>query len=420
MKVRVPQLYWYEASELELDFPDSWEVHFCPPKGHDRPRLSAEEMQRTFDNPVGTPPLRELARGRKQVAILFDDISRPTRTYEIASYVLKELAAAGIGDDQIRFIAAVGTHGAHDNVAHRLKLGQEILERFPVYNHNPYENCVEVGTTSRGTPLAVNREVMSCDLKIGIGCVLPHPQVGFGGGGKIILPGVAHMDSVFHFHARVSFTAPETIGPGNYEQNVMRMDFEEACKLAGLDFNADCLVNLKGEITALFTGDPVQEHREAAKLAKEVYATERIPDLNVVVSNSFLKSNEAFVTVPMALKALGMEGGTLVVIMNTPTGQVVHYSMRSFGTDYGGRLFSARMLPPQFKVIVVNPFRDLTCVDMFTNARAVTWAKDWSEARQALESLHPNGAKVVVYPDCTIQYLKPEPAVAPAGTLTER
>jgi len=405
MKVRVPQLYWYNPSEVELDFPDSWEVHFCPPRGHDRPRLSPQEMQKAFDNPIGTPPLRELARGRKEVAILFDDTTRPTRTYEIASYVLKELALAGIADDRIRFVAAVGTHGAHDNVAHRLKLGQEILERFPVYNHNPYENCVEVGTTSRGTPLAVNREVMRCDLKIGIGCVLPHPQVGFGGGGKIILPGVAYIDSIAHFHAKVPFTAPETTGPGNYEQNVMRLDFEEACKLAGLDFTADCLMNLKGEMTALFTGDPPQEHREACKLAKEIYATERIPELNVVVTNAFLKSNEAFVAVPTALRSLGMDGGTMLIIMNSPTGQVVHYSMRSFGTDYGGRLFSARTLPPQFKVIVLNPLKDLSCVDMFGNAKSVTWTKSWSEAREALESQYPDGAKVAVYPDGTIQYL---------------
>ena len=405
MRVRVPQLYWQEPSEMDLDFPDSWDVHFCPPRGHDRPRLSAEEMQRAFDSPFGTPPLRELARGRKQVAILFDDITRPTRTYEIASYVLKELAAAGISDDQIRFIAAVGTHGAHDNLAHRLKLGQEILERFPVFNHNPYENCVEVGTTSRGTRLAVNREVMNCDLRLAIGCVLPHPQVGFGGGGKIILPGVSHIDSITHFHAKVPFTAPETIGPGNYDQNVMRMDFEEACKLAGLDFTADALVNLKGEITALFTGDPVEEHREAVKLAKEVYATERVAELNVLVSNTFLKANEAFVAVPTALKSLGMGGGSLVMIMNSPMGQVVHYLMRSFGSDYGGRLFSARTLPPQFKIIIVNPVKDMTCVDMFSYASAVTWAKTWGEARQALEKNHPDGARVAVYPDCTTQYV---------------
>jgi len=407
MKLRVPQLYWYEGSELEMDFPDSWEVHVCPTKGHDRPRLSAEAMQEAFDNPIGMPRLRELAKGRKEVAILFDDITRPLRTYEVAHYVLEELAEAGISDEHIRFIAALGTHGPHDMVAHRLKLGQEILERFRVYNHNIYENCVEVGTTSRGTQLLVNREVMNCDLKISIGCVAPQPQVGFSGGGKIIMPGVSHMDSIFHFHTQVAFSAPETLGPGNYEHNIMRLEFEECCKLAGLDFAADSLVNMRGEIIALYAGDPVEEHHEACKLAKEVYAAERVPDLNVVVSNAYLKPNEAFVTVPLSLMALGGNPGTMVLVMNSPTGQIVHYSMRMFGTTYGGRLFAGRRVPEQFKIIVLNPLKDLTCIDMFAEPWDVTWTKTWAETRQALEKLHPNSAKVAVYPDATISYLAP-------------
>jgi len=405
MKLRVPQLYWYENSQLEIEFPDSWEVHFCPPKGHDRPKLSPEEMQRAFDSPIGTPRIRELAQGRQEVAILFDDISRPTPTYRIAPFVLRELEEAGISDDHIRFIAAVGTHGAHDNNALRKKLGQEIMGRFAVYNHNPYENCVAVGTTSRGTPLAVNQEVMSCDLRIGIGCIVPHPQVGFGGGGKVILPGVSHIDSINHFHGVVPFSAPETIGTGNYDQNVMRLEFEEACKLAGLDLTVDVLMNLRGEISALFVGDPVLEHREGVKLAKEVYATEQVAGLDVVVSNAYLKSSEAFVSVPVAIRSLGLEGGTIVMIINAPEGQIVHYLMRSFGKGYGGRLYADRTLPPQFKVIVLNPLKDLNCVDMFTKPHAVTWASNWSEVLEELRGLYPNGAKVAVYPDATTQYL---------------
>jgi len=405
MKFQVPQLYWYENSQLELEFPDSWDVHFCPPRGHDRAKLSPEEMQRAFDSPIGTPRIRELARGKQEVVILFDDISRPTPTYQIAPFVLRELEEAGISDDHIRFIAAVGTHGAHDNNALRKKLGQEIMGRFAVYNHNPYENCVAVGTTSRGTPLAVNREVMSCDLRIGIGCIVPHPQVGFGGGGKVILPGVSHIDSINHFHGVVPFSAPETIGTGNYDQNVMRLEFEEACKLAGLDLTVDVLMNLRGEISALFLGDPVLEHREGVKLAKEVYATEHVAGLDVVVSNAYLKSSEAFVSVPVAIRSLGLEGGTIVMIINAPEGQIIHYLMRSFGKGYGGRLYADRTLPPQFKVIVLNPLKDLNCVDMFTKPHAVTWASNWGEVLEELRRLHPNGAKVAVYPDATTQYL---------------
>jgi nickel-dependent lactate racemase len=405
MKLKVPQLFWYENSELELDFPDSWDVHFLPPKGHDRPKLTPQQMEQAFANPIGTQRIRDLAQGKKEVAILFDDITRPTRTYEILPYVLRELEQAGISDAQIRLIAAIGTHGAHDNHALRKKLGQEMLERFPVYNHNPWENCTPVGTSSRGTPLAVNREVMNCDLKIGIGCILPHPQVGFGGGGKIILPGVSHIDSIDHFHGKVMGMAPQTTGMGNYDENVMRFEVEEAAKLAGLDVTIDALMNLRGEISALFVGDPVLEHREGVKLAKEVYATEGISGADIAVTNAFVKSGEAAISIFVAIRSIKLPGGTVVMIMNAPEGQITHYLLRSFGKTYGGRHYVQRTIPAAFKVIVLNPLKDLTCVDLFGDAQSVTWVKDWDEVMNELRASHPDGAKVAVYPDGTMQYL---------------
>jgi nickel-dependent lactate racemase len=405
MKLKVPQLYWYDNNELELDFPDSWDVHFLPPKGHDRPKLTPQQIQQAFDNPIGTQRIRELARGKSEAVIIFDDITRPTPTGEIAPFILEELKEAGISDDHIRFVVALGSHGAHDNHALRKKLGQEILERYPVYNHNPYENCTPLGKTSRGTPLAVNREVMSCDLKIGIGCILPHPQVGFGGGSKIILPGVADIDSIDHFHKEVMASAPQTTGMGNYDENVMRFDTEEAAKMAGLDLTVDALFNMRGEVSALFVGDPVLEHQEGVKLAKEVYATEGISGADIAVTNAFVKPNESAISIFAAIRSIKLPGGTVVMIMNAPEGQIIHYLLRSFGKTYGGRHYTQRTIPAAFKVIVLNPLKDLTCVDLFGDAQSVTWAKDWGEVMAELRASHPDGAKVAVYPDGTMQYL---------------
>ena len=185
-----------------------------------------------------------------------------------------ELAEAGISDEQIRFVVASGTHGAHDNLALRKKVGQEILERFLVFKHNPYENCVSVGTTSHGTALAVNREVMSCDLKIGIGTVFPHPQAGFGGGGKLILPGVSHIDSIDHFHRTIFGSPPGTVGIGNWDENPMRSETEEAAKLVGLDVVVNALMNGRCEVTQLLVGSPRAGASRSVRRAKEVYATE--------------------------------------------------------------------------------------------------------------------------------------------------
>ncbi len=406
MKVRVPQLLWHDRNELELDFPDAWNVQFCPPKGYDQPKLTPEQVQEAFDNPIGTAPIRELARGKKEVVIIFDDITRPTPIDELAPYVLRQLAEAGISDEQIRFVVASGTHGAHDNLALRKKVGQEILERFLVFNHNPYENCVFVGTTSHGTDLAVNREVMNCDFKIAIGTVFPHPQAGFGGGGKLILPGISHIDSIDHFHRTIFGSPPGTVGIGNWDENPMRSETEEAAKLVGVDVVVNALMNGRCEVTQLLVGSPLPAHQEAVRRAKEVYATKPPAKADIVVTNAYAKPSEAVISTIIAIRSVKPDGGTIVMLMNSPEGQINHYLMGRFGKEYGGRQYNPRPpIPPLFKLIIMNPQKDMTCTDLSIDGRSAIWAKDWGEVMGHLKALHPDGATVAVFPDGTAQYL---------------
>ncbi len=408
MKLKVPKLIWDGGGERELEFPEEWDVHFCPSRGWDRPALNDKAMRKAFANPIGAPRIRDLARGKKEVVIIFDDITRPTPVHQIAPYVLEELRKAGIADDQVRFVIASGTHGAHDNSALRAKLGQEILERYLVFQHNPYENCVSVGATRLGRVIAVNREVMSCDLKIGIGCILPHPQAGFGGGGKLILPGVAHIDSVDRFHRAATDSAPGTVGMGIWDENPMRRETEEAARLAGLDMTVDAIFNGRCEVTDLLVGDPVLAHHEGVRLAKEVYATELVRDADVVVSNAHAKPNEAMIALAIALGSINRSAGDIVLIVDCPRGQIVHYLLRRFGKEYGGRQYATRGgLPPQFRVIVLNPQPDLTCTDLFLDPGSVIWAKEWRQALAHLRERYPGNARVAVYPDGTAQYPAP-------------
>ncbi len=410
-RVRVPQLAWYGNTELELQFPLAWEVVTLNMKGWDRPPLTEEELKEAFAGPIGSQRIGELARGKKDVAILFDDMSRPTRVAELVPYILDELAQAGVPDDGIRFIAAVGAHGALTRIDFAKKLGEAVLERFPVYNHNPYENCTPLGETSRGTPVAVNSEVMSCDLKIGIGCIVPHPITGFGGGGKIILPGVASIDTIVANHGALmqrAFAAGERpgIGLGTFEENLVWQDVVEATRLAGLDIKIDALVNTKGETTALFVGDPVAEQTEGVKLAREVYATPRPAGVEIAVVNAYSKASEANLTVPLGTQALGEEGGDLVVIANAPEGQVTHYVYRSFGKEVGGRLWRRRSsLSPKVKrLIIYAPYMDRTAADWIAPPESIIWAKTWVEVLEVLREAHRGSARVAVVPDATIQY----------------
>ncbi len=409
--VRVPQLAWYEDNEIELRFPESWEVTTCYMRGHDRPHLSTKGFREAFANPIGTRPIRELARGKSDVVILFDDMARATRTAEIVPYVLEELEAAGVEDSSIRFIAALGAHGALNRIDFAKKLGEEVLSRFPVYNHNPYENCTFLGNTSRGTPLAINSEFMGCDLKIGIGCIVPHPLTGFSGGGKIVLPGVASMDSIAYSHGNLiaeAMARGEDIITwiGKTEDMDLRLDANEAAQMAGLDVKIDAVMNGRGMTTALFVGDPTAAQAEGIKLASEVYATQPLEGQDVAVMNTYAKANEAFLALPLAMMLLRGGGGDLVLIANAPEGLVTHYLAGSFGRKTGGRLWLARTSPPPNvdRIIILTPYIDMAGAGWLAPPECIFWAKTWPEVLDLLAEKHGDRAKVGVVPDATLQY----------------
>jgi hypothetical protein len=98
-------------------------------------------------------------------------------------------------------------------------------------------------------------------------------------------------------------------------------------------------------------------------------------------------------------------GGTIVMITNNPSGEVCHYLRRRFGNHMGGRLWKTPSLPPKIKkFILLMPHKNKVSVDWFAPAEAITWAKDWDEVSSILRVDHPDGAKVAVIPDATIQF----------------
>jgi nickel-dependent lactate racemase len=406
----VPNQKWFKEGELLLEFPSEWDVVPCLMNGHYAPELTITQIQAAFARPIDSPGLSELAGGKKKVAIIFDDISRPTPVRSLLPHVFKELHEAGVPDTSIRFVCATGCHGAHTYQDFERKLGSDILDRFPVYNHNIYDNCTYVGDTSQGTKLYINSEVMCCDLKIGLGSVITHAQTGFGGGGKIILPGVSSMDSIEHFHSLEAKAKEDgkgnTVGMGNYIDNPMTKDFCEAARLAALDFKIDVVVNGAGKACAIFCGEVGSVYREAVNYAVPHYATKPVPATDIAVVNTYSKGNEAIVGMIIGVTLLMEKGGDLVLVMDCPTGQVVHYLLGSFGTEIKGRRFQSVnfTLPWLKRLIILCPQFEHAMADWLAVPGTI-WVKTWKDVMDTLRKDYPDGAKVAVVPDGTIQYL---------------
>jgi lactate racemase len=414
-KIKLPQRPWYGDTYCEIDVPEHWDVNVLRMPGQDRRKLTKEGLQEAFDRPIGTPRISDLADSKQNVVIVFDDLSRPTRVSELVPYILEELRKAGIQDKAIRFMAGIGMHGAMKVMDFEKKLGRKTVQRFDVFNHNPYENCTYIGATSRGTPVKINSEVMDCDLKILVGGIVPHPTAGFGGGAKLIV-GVSHIDTIYGNHHGVggrSAPTPEhpmgklhpSLRCGNINENVLREDLEEIARMAKIDCIVNAVFNLKRETVGLFVGDVVAAHREGSKLAEQVYATQSKGGFDVLVLNAYSKANEASVTFH-ASRLLKEEGGDVVLVCNMPEGQICHYTARSFGKQRGGRLWGPRRtLPPQVRrLIAVGPTISRTCLDMLGPADDVLRVKRWSQAVEFINKWHQGVPKVGIVPDASIQY----------------
>ena len=178
-------LYQAESSweMVKIDLPDAWETEISEMAGDHMPALTRQGLKKKLDSPCGSLPIKQLAAGKETAVIVFDDISRGTRLQNLAELVVEELLEAGIKEENIEFLCALGNHGAMTRIEFAKKLGESLVSRFPVFNHNPYENNVRIGTTFNGIPVEINREFAESYVRIGISPITPHQHNGCGGGG---------------------------------------------------------------------------------------------------------------------------------------------------------------------------------------------------------------------------------------------
>ena len=160
-----------------------------------------EAISREFPYKGDTSSLDALMKGKKSAVILIDDITRPTPAYEVVPHLLNRLTEAGIAQDEITFIFAIGTHRPLTEEEMAMKIGKEAVRKYRVENHDAFNgDFADLGYTSYGTPVRINKKVVEADLVITLGTLAKHRFVYACGGSKIIVPGVAHQETILKNH----------------------------------------------------------------------------------------------------------------------------------------------------------------------------------------------------------------------------
>lgn len=398
--VKIPEELWFRNGMITLEMPDMWKVEECRMAADRWPAISDKDIKKALDHPIGSKNLALLAKGRKECVILFDDMSRPTRPYRVIPLMLKRLRDAGIKKDNIRFLISSGSHGTHGLADFYKKLGKEVVENYAVYNHNCFENCAYVGKTSAGIPIYVNKEFLLCDLKIGIGAVLPHLYCGFSGGAKIVLPGISGIKTIQAFHSY-----GRCLRYGESAANTLLKAIAETEALTKFDFKVDFIFNTAGKEVGCFAGKPSMEFKKAVALAKKAYRTKHGKGYDVIIANAYVKSNEADIALHNTLRLLNPKKGIFVLVAQNPEGQMNHYLMRSYGKFIGGREYTVRtFLEPDVKYIILSSHKQLNAFDTFDKPGRLIWKKSWKEVRRIIEKEFKR-PRVAIFRDATMQLL---------------
>ena len=324
----------YGREAIPVKIPEGWKVKTVKYTGAS---LTREHIEEILMNPAGTLPIRNIAleKKAKTAAIILEDHTRFTPLSDVLEIILRELNAAGIPDSSIIMIGATAAHRTMHMEDFRKKIGGKLTERVRVIPHMPKDrdSLACIGTTSYGNRVYVNKEAAACDIKLAVGGIAPHGMASFGGGAKLILPGICGIDTIKYNHTQVKQKA--AIAFGSFEERPTRLDMEEAARMLGVDFIAAGLIDFDLNLVGLVAGDLVKAHRMGAERASKIYTLPVEEPADVVVACSYPFDVDYF----QACKALFpcmpfvRKGGVVIWASACPEGAGTHMLTQGFD-DY--------------------------------------------------------------------------------------
>lgn len=244
-----------------------------------------ELVVKALQNPIQSPPLRELSRSARNILVITSDHTRPVPSRITLPLLLQEIRY-GNPAAEIKILIATGCHRLTTLKEMIDKFGQELVERENFINHNSRDEkgMVFKGIMPSGGELWLNSLIEKADLVVSEGFIEPHFFAGFSGGRKSILPGIASQKTVLANHCS-SFIADIHARAGNLGNNPIHRDMLYAARAAGLGFIMNVVLNQEQKIINAFAGDPEAAHSVGCDFVAELAIVPAIPAEIVITSN---------------------------------------------------------------------------------------------------------------------------------------
>lgn len=244
----------------------------------------AEAIRAAIRNPIGCKPLREIVRPGETVALIVNDPTRVANSHFFLPILLDELNEAGIPDEDMHIVFALGTHRLMSEEEMAGEVGPIVAKRVKMFNSDCKDEAQfkYFGTTSRGTPVYFNQLVTEADHIICTGSVVHHFFSGFGGGRKAMLPGVSAYETVRRNHSLM--LDPNAV-IGKLTGNPIYHDQVEGVEMCRPSFLLNVVLNEKKEFLKVFAGDYIEAHLACCKLVDEVYGARVRKEADLVIAS---------------------------------------------------------------------------------------------------------------------------------------
>ena len=277
----------YGKQKIVFSVPDNRIKGVLKPNKVEIGLTGREEIERSLDNPVGSPRLEEILSPDDKIAIITSDITRPMPSRIVLPPVLARLEKVGVKDENVTIVFALGSHRKHTEEEKKYLVGEEIYSRFALLDSDESDS-VRLGFTSAGTPVDIFRPVAEADKVICLGNVEYHYFAGYSGGSKAVMPGVSTRAAIKANHSMMVLPEART---GNVDSPV-RKDSEEVClKFLKVSFIVNVVLDEKKTLIKCFSGDVIKAHRRGCEYLDGFYKI-KIPspaDIVVVSAGGYPK-----------------------------------------------------------------------------------------------------------------------------------
>jgi nickel-dependent lactate racemase len=256
----------YGRGHIKAEVPERYLASIAAPRKMRPVPQPGAELERALSEPIDSPGLEELARGAKNPCIVISDSTRPTPSGMIVEAALRSLGRAGIPDERISLVVATGLHRPSTEEELKERLGEGLLNRLEVLNHDAHDgsSLVNLGSTT--------------------GYIEPHFFAGYTGGGKNILPGVSGFESIKANHSAAMIDHPRARA-GILEGNPIYGEIVEAARRGDLGFSINVTLDPLKRISGIFAGGFEEAHRAGSEFL-DAHVKVETPEADIVITTN--------------------------------------------------------------------------------------------------------------------------------------